>query len=201
MMSITGRILQSTVFGPHLELKRTISAKLGISIIQIKDEVSNLGNESSPHMLVYHFNFGWPLIDEGTTVIWEGKWKSRGSHVDDFIFNDNYDYKTCKPPLKEHNGAGESVAFIDIIPGPSGICECGIFNSKIPLKVYLRFKKEQLPWLTNWQHWGKKEYVTALEPGTNSPIGQSSARKNKTLLFIQPGETRVYELELEVLHE
>jgi hypothetical protein len=24
-----------------------------------------------------------------------------------------------------------------------------------------------MPWLINWQHWGKGEYVTALEPGTN----------------------------------
>ena len=51
---------------------------------------------------------------------------------------------------------------------------------------------------TNWQHWGRNEYVTALEPGTHPPIGQSTARKNHSLLFIQPGETRIYEIEMEV---
>lgn len=200
-MSITGRMLQSSVFGPHLELKRTISAQLGITKISIADEVTNLGNEPVPHMLLYHFNFGWPLIDEGTKIIWEGQWKSRGSKLDNLIFNAVSDIKTCKASIDEHNGNGESVAFIDIDPDSCGMCECAVYNPKIPLRVKLRFKKEQLPWLTNWQHWGKNEYVMALEPGTNPPVGQSTARKNNDLIFIRPGETKVYETELEVFTE
>lgn len=198
-MSITGRMLQSTVFGPQLELKRTIFASLWNPEIKIIDKVTNLGNVPVPHMLLYHFNFGWPLIDEETEIIWEGKWKSRGSRTDDLIFNFNNDYKKSKAPIDEHKGTGESVAFIDITSGPSGLCECAVHNRKISLKVRLRFKKEQLPWLTNWQHWGKNEYVTALEPGTHPPVGQAEARKNYTLLYIHPGETRTYEIEFAVL--
>ncbi len=63
----------------------------------------------------------------------------------------------------------------------------------------MRFRKDQLPWLTNWQHWGKGEYVTGLEPGTHPPIGQAKAREQNTLLFLEPGQTRTYDLELEVL--
>lgn len=200
-MSITGRMLQSAVFGPHVELKRTITAELGVPKIYIEDTVANLGNEPAPHMLLYHVNFGWPLIDEGTKLLWEGKWKSRGSNLDNLIFNAGNDIKTCKAPVEEHNGNGESVAFIDIDPDFSGICECAVYNATIPLGVKLRFKKEQLPWLTNWQHWGKNEYVTALEPGTHPPIGQSDARKEGSLIFIQPGETKAYEIELEVFME
>ena len=59
--------------------------------------------------------------------------------------------------------------------------------------------KKQLPWLTNWQHWGKGEYVTGLEPATNFPIGQVSARKEKSLIFLSPGETKKYKLELSIL--
>ncbi len=108
--------------------------------------------------------------------------------------------KTCSAPIDEHNGKGESVAFIDINPNPSGICKCGLNNEKIQLRVILSFKKKQMPWLTNWQHWGKNEYVTALEPGTHPPIGQSSARENNTLIFLTPGETRNYETELEFIN-
>jgi len=200
-MSITGRMLQCTMFGPQLELKRTISAILGTPKITIEDEVTNLGNESAPHMLLYHFNFGWPLIDKGTEISAPGEWKSRGRDADDAIFNSNNDYKKCNAPIDTHNKSGESVAFINIKPEPSGICECSISNHNIPLKVKLQFKKEQLPWLTNWQHWGKNEYVIGLEPGTHPPIGQSVSRQNQTLLFIHPGETRVYETVLEVFPE
>ncbi len=191
-MSITGRMLQSTVLGHHLELKRTISSKLGASEIHINDEVTNLGNVPSPHMFLYHFNFGWPLIDEGSKIGWSGTWRSRGEEGDNFIFHSANDFKTCRAPMPEHNAVGESCAFIDVAADASGICECFVSNPSIPLKVKLIFKKEQLPWLTNWQHWGRNEYVTALEPGTHPPVGQSAARKNQTLLFIQPGETRFY---------
>ena len=200
-MSITGRMLQYTMFGPQLELRRTISAILGSPKITIDDEVTNLGNESAPYMLLYHFNFGWPLIDEGTEISAPGEWKSRGRDADDAIFNSYNDYKICKAPIDAHSKGGESVAFIDIEPKPSGICECAITNHNIPLKVKLQFKKEQLPWLTNWQHWGKNEYVIGLEPGTHPPIGQSSARQDQTLLFIRPGETLVYKTVLEVFSE
>lgn len=195
-MRITGRIFQSTVFGPQLELRRTISAKLGESKIKIEDKVSNIGNEPAPHMLLYHFNFGWPLIDEGTRIIWNGEWSSRGNSTDDEIFKNDNDFKICRGPMAEHNGSGESVAFIDITPDFSGMCECGVYNPELPLALKLRFKKEQLPWLTNWQHWGRNEYVTALEPGTHPPIGQFASREDDTLLYIQPKETRIYEVEL-----
>jgi hypothetical protein len=102
-MSITGRVLQSTVFGPHLELRRTISAKLGQSIISVRDEVTNLGNTPAPHMLLYHFNFGWPLVDEGAEMIWEGSWKSRPGERDREIFSQGLDFKKCKPPLDSHS--------------------------------------------------------------------------------------------------
>lgn len=58
-----------------------------------------------------------------------------------------------------------------------------------------------MPWLTNWQHWGKGEYVTGLEPGTHPPIGQAKAREQEELIFLQPGETRAYNLEIEVLEK
>jgi hypothetical protein len=198
-MRMTGRMMQSTVFGPHLELRRSIEAELGTTKIIITDAVTNAGNEPAPHMLLYHINFGWPLIDEGTGIIWEGKWKSRGGNQDNLVFDAGKDFKTCKAPVGEHNGNGESVAFIDIDRDSSGTCECAVYNAGISLGVRIRFKKEQLPWLTNWQHWGRNEYVTALEPGTHPPIGQSAARKEGSLLFLQPGETREYNLELEVV--
>ena len=102
--------------------------------------------------------------------------------------------------MKEHNGNGEDAAFIDITADPSGACICGLYNERLNLAVVLQFKKSQLPWLINWQHWGEGEYVTGLEPATNPPIGQSKARAQNQLLFIAPGETKVYDLDIAVLN-
>ena len=65
----------------------------------------------------------------------------------------------------------------------------------------LKYKKKQLPWLSNWQHWGPGEYVTAFEPGTNPPIGQGHAREQKKLIQIAPGKSKTYDLEMTILTE
>lgn len=199
--SITGRMRESRVFGPNLELKRTISGTLGNPSIQIRDTVTNRANTQAPHMLLYHFNFGWPLVDEGTRLLWKGNWQAREGGINGDIFRDNYDFRTCPAPLETHRGTGEAVAFIDPAADANGYCVAGLFNDSLGLAVALRFQKSQLPWLTNWQHWGRGEYVTGIEPGTHPPIGQAKARKEETLIFLQPGESRAYEVELQVLTE
>jgi hypothetical protein len=198
-MRITGRMKQTQPFGPSLELKRTLSGTIGKAVIRIQDEVVNRGNTPAPHMLLYHFNFGWPLVDEGAAIIWEGEWQPGSGKEKARIFREGNDFRTCPAPLDEHRGGGEEVAFIKATADSSGQCTCGLYNSRIGLAVAVRFQKAQLPWLTNWQHWGKGEYVTGLEPGTNPPIGQAKARERQELIFLQPGESRRYDLELEVL--
>ncbi len=199
-MSITGRIKQFRIFGPNLELKRTISGTLGEASIRIQDEVTNRGNTPAPHMLLYHCNFGWPLVDKGTAIVWKGTWQSRETEENRKIFLEGNDFHRCPEPLEEHAGFGEEAAFINIEADDSGRCTCGLYNAGISLAVALKFSKKQLPWLTNWQHWGPGEYVTGLEPGTNPPIGQAKAREQQKLIYLKPGESKCYDLEFEVLH-
>ncbi len=195
-MSIIGRMYETQIFGPSLELIRTISGTLGQASIRIRDEVTNRGNSPAPHMLLYHLNFGWPLVDEGTQITWEGDWQSRDGAANNKIFNPGNNFRLCPAPMNSHSGSGEEVAFIDIRADEEGVCTSGLYNPNNKLFLTLRFKKEQLPWLSNWQHWARGEYVTGLESGTNPPIGQAKARETGQLIILQPGERRVYELEI-----
>ncbi len=197
-MSITGRIKQTQIFGPSLELKRTISGTLGQAFIKISDEVINRGNRAAPHMILYHCNFGWPLVDEGTDILWQGEWQSGNGNSNNKIFREGNDFLKCPAPMEEHNGSGEEAAFINVTADRSGRCVCGLYNAQLNLAVALRFSKKELPWLTNWQHWGNGEYVTGLEPGTNPPIGQAKARAQNQLTHIAPGESKTYNIEIEV---
>jgi hypothetical protein len=199
-MSITGRIKETKIFGPSLELRRTISGKLGEASITIHDEVINRGNSPAPHMILYHINFGWPLADEGTDLIWNGELQKREGYKNK-IFSEGNNYKKCPAPLEDHTGTGEEVGFIDIVADGNGDCICGIHNQQLGIAVSMKFRKEQLPWLTNWQHWGRGEYVTGIEPGTNPPIGQAKAREQNQLIEILPGERKIYDLKIEVLED
>ena len=194
-MSITGIIRESKIFGPALELRRTISATLGIPGFNIHDEISNRGNTPAPHMILYHCNFGWPLADKGSLLKWKGNMLTRDGN--DFPNGDAF--KTCPDTLVNHSGSGEEVAIVDIEASESGQCICGLHNPALELAVAIQFNKNELPWMTNWQHWGKGEYVTGLEPGSHPPIGQSNARENETLIFIAPGERIQYNLSFQAI--
>jgi hypothetical protein len=200
-MSITGVMRESKIFGPSLELRRTISGTLGESYLHIHDEVVNRGNTPAPHMLLYHFNFGWPVADEGAHILWKGAWKLPERDGDDRIFNDKNDFRKCPPPLDIHKGTGEAVAFIDIDVDTTGECVAGIYNEQLKVAVGLTFRKDQLKWLINWQHWGEGEYVTGIEPATHPPVGQARARRDNELIFIAPGQKRVYDVRIDVMHE
>lgn len=198
-MGITGIIKETQIFGPSLELRRTISGTLGKPVIGIHDEVINRGNQSAPHMILYHCNLGWPLVDEGASIIWKGEWTARDGSTNNRIFNINNNFRKCPAPLDMHLGNGEDVAIIDISPDRDGKCVCGVHNQKLQLALAIRFDKKQLPWLTNWQHWGKGEYVLGLEPGSHPPKGQAKAREDGDLIMIAPGDSRKYDLEIGLL--
>lgn len=200
-MSITGVVHETKIFGPSLALRRTVSGRLGKPVISIHDEVKNIGNTVTPHMLLYHCNLGWPLADEGADILWRGSWKSGGRDSDDRIFTNDSDFRKCQAPRDDHRAGGEAVAFIDPETDANGLSTCGLYNSNLGIALALRFSKSQLPCLTNWQHWGKGEYVTGLEPGTNPPSGQARARAENKLIFLEPGESRTYDLEFEIIHE
>jgi Domain of unknown function (DUF4432) len=198
--SITGLIKQVKIFGPNYQLKRTISGTLGHPYLQIHDEVMNIGNIDAPHMLLYHFNFGWPLADEGSEIFWKGKITKTRGNVNTKLFEKN-EGKILPNYLQEHTGVGEEVAFIDVEANPIGICETGIFNNNLGFGLRMLFDKTQLQWLTNWQHLAENEYVTGIEPGTNPPIGQAVAREEGTLIFLKPGEKKEYNLKLDIITE
>jgi len=198
-MSITAVVKESRVFGPSLELRRTISSTIGEPAVRICDVVTNLGNTPVPHMILYHCNFGWPLVDEGAEIIWKGKCASRGLDMDNAVFNSDRNFRKCSRPIDSHRAGGEACGFIDVTADKKGICTVGLHNRKLGLALVMRYPKNQLPCLSNWQHWGPGEYVTALEPGTNHPIGQAAARKQKKLIHIAPGKSRTYDIEMAVL--
>ncbi len=189
-MSITGVIKQTQIFGPSLELRRTISAILGKSSIHIHDEIINRGNQSAPHMLLYHCNLGWPLVDEGAKILLKGKKPD---------LSENNPIQSCPGTLESHNGSGEDAIFVNTASDIHGNCLSGIYNEDIGIALVLKYKKDQLPYTTNWQHWSKGEYVCGLEPGTNPPIGQAKARAENKLIFISPGEKKEYNLTFELL--
>ncbi|MEA2585131.1 MAG: hypothetical protein QOF33_3216, partial [Thermomicrobiales bacterium] len=64
-----GEVLQASVFGERLLLRRRVEARVGESRLMIHDEVENVGWDPTPHVYLYHVNIGFPVVDEGAELL------------------------------------------------------------------------------------------------------------------------------------
>lgn len=67
-ISISGAVRSSALFGRNIILKRTIKTQYGSSEIELTDVIQNEGFVSEKIIYLYHFNLGYPFLDEGTYI-------------------------------------------------------------------------------------------------------------------------------------
>ena len=72
---------QVALLGENLSLRRRIELRAGRPEIIITDRISNDGFVATPHMLLYHINVGWPLLDEWEKDVIEGRMPGLGGDV------------------------------------------------------------------------------------------------------------------------
>ena len=65
-----GEVLQAALFGEQLLLRRRVEADLGGVSLRITDTVTNVGPTACPHMMLYHCNVGFPVVDAGAELVY-----------------------------------------------------------------------------------------------------------------------------------
>ena len=194
-MSITGLVRTARMFGPNLQLRRTISSRLGEPVIDVHDEFLNRGNEPARHCWMLHLNFGWPLLDKGSRLVFRGDVQPRADSVK--WFTDPQRYKRVPSPVAGHRGGGEDVAFIDPPADEDGLCHVGIVNERLELGVEVIYPRRQFRRLVNWQHFGPGgEYVVGFEPLSGGMTGCGVPAGS-----LAPGQRRQYDCRLRVLSD
>lgn len=200
-MSVTGLLRYGRLFGPNLELRRTITSSLGANTIDVADVFYNAGNQPVPHAWLLHINFGYPLVDAGAEFCYDAKVVPLDNPVARERFRDADVYKKIPGPLQAHRGATEAVAYL--YPRPTdraGRTKVGIVNRKLGFGVAVRYSTREFPRCVNWQHWGPGEYVTALEPANGSVEGRAKDRAEGTLDSIEAGQRKTYQYQIAVVN-
>lgn len=67
-LEYSSRTYQAKPYAENLCLTRQIRMRMGDNTIYLHDRVENLGFSATPLMLIYHMNFGYPLLDEGAKL-------------------------------------------------------------------------------------------------------------------------------------
>lgn len=197
-MSISGLVEESRIFGENLRLTRTIRSRLGENRIRLTDVVENAGFTETPLMLLYHFNFGYPLLDEATRISFPSqKVVARDAGVP----LAGYDaWNAPDPAYTERVYYHEEMA-----ADANGRLAVTIHNPHFPLpggerplSVRLTWQQSQLPKLVQWKMPGAGVHVLGIEPANCLVEGRAAERERGTLQTLAPGETRTFELELKI---
>lgn len=200
-LSVSGTVREATVFGEYLELRRQISTRLGSRSLTIEDEVENLGGKASDHMILYHINLGFPVVDDGAVLLAP---TLSATPRDNDARDGAESYAHLQAP---ENGYREKVYFHTLAPSPEGSVTCAVANRAAAngcgdsqgLGVYCRYSPAELPRFTEWKMMDSGTYVLGMEPANCSVMGRAKERESGTLARLQPGETRTYRLEIGVL--
>ena len=198
-MKARGRIRESAVFAENITLTREIETRLGENRLIIRDCIENCGFDSQPLMLLYHCNFGYPLLDKETRLILPDNTATRARDTDAAKGLGSWD-RFDEP----QHGYREQVFYHDFTPQADGMVTVKLYNRNLGesgLGIYMKFNKNQLPYFIEWKQVGEGDYVVGLEPATWYPEGRGEARKRGELKLLEPGASKEVEIEIGILEQ
>ena len=190
-IKISGEMREAELFGNNMTLRRTIETLYGEKTIKITDEIENLSYCSQPMMILYHFNLGYPLLDEDARIILPTK---EVRPRDEAARNEADMWNFMAPPI-EHEP--ERVYLHELAADADGNTFACLVNEKIQIGVKIAFNKKYLPHFIQWKSLGAGDYAMGLEP-TNSNVYGLSYEKDK-VHTIQPFQKEVIELEITIM--
>ena len=192
-ITVQGKARESSVFGENMTLTRKITTSLGSSSLKVHDVIENEGFKEQPLMVLYHCNFGYPIVspDSHITISEPYTVKAR---------DEEGEVDKCLVMEEPRTGYNEQV-FIHTVDPSRGSCTVKIFNEALKLGVYVKYNPLQLPYMSEWKVMDCDEYVVGIEPSTWTVFGREEARKRNELLFLKPGEKKERDLELVVIDE
>jgi hypothetical protein len=193
---ISGQVRESWVFGFNLRMTRKIMARLGENRLRVEDAFENLGCEPAPLMLLYHCNFGFPIVAEGSELIMDGSVEPRDSEAEKGI--DTYNRFERPQP-----GYAEQVFYHKVRGDEDGYATAAIVNRWLNggegLAAYIRWRQAELPELIEWKQMGVVDYAAGVEPANCYPEGRAREAERGTLRILEPGEVVHTELEFGTL--
>ena len=191
---VTGVIDEARLFFNKLRMTTTYTTRAGQPGMTITDTITNISAEPGELELLYHTNFGLPLVGPGAKVVLP----VRKMAPRDAAGAGNLDQWDTYGP--ETPGAPEAVFFFELAADAAGATQATLRDAAGNQGVTLRFNKSQLPYFTLWKNRqaAVDGYVTGLEPAINFPNARSFEKEQGRVAVLAPGESRSFELSLEV---
>jgi len=184
-LRLRGRVDEFMFYGPKLELWTEISLQPNSTSFFVQDTIVNRGGADQEFEVIYHVNFGAPLLEAGAEFVGAvQRMRPMNEHAAQAI--DQYSrYLGPTPKFIEQ------VYCLTPLAGPDGTTTVLLKNAAADRGVSISYSLAQLPCFTLWKNTSLEAdgYVTGLEPGTNFPNDRGTEREAGRLGKLQPGQS------------
>ena len=195
-ITVLGIVDETMMFGPALRLTTAISTELGSNSLTINDQVTNLNDTPAETQLLYHCNYGAPILEEGSSLVAPFK---TVSPRDPRAQEDLKTYNQFRAPTP---GYVEQVYFYELTGKRGGKRETAVLlkNADSSMGSSMHFSLKQMPCFSLWKNTAATPngYVTGLEPATNYPNPKRFERDAGRVVTLDGGQSCHYDMTIAV---
>jgi hypothetical protein len=191
---LRGRVDERMFYGPKLELWTEVSTEPGSNSFRIEDKLTNYGAYEQEFQLIYHANYGPPLLEEGSRLVAAVKEvRPFNAHAARALSA----FSEYAAPMK---GFIEQVYGLTLFADQQQRTTVMLHNAGRDKAVTMAWDVTQAPYFTLWKNTTAVEegYVTGLEPGTGFPANRSVERKAGRVPKLGPRESRSFALDVAI---
>lgn len=190
-IAIRGRVSERMFYGPKLDMQTEVSIAPGEDAFRITDSVKNSGAFDQEFQLIYHANYGQPLLNAGSKLLAATK---SVTPMNDHAAKSVADYATYKGPTK---GFVEEVFLMEPLSDKDGKTVALLSNATGDKGTSLTWSVSELPYLTQWKNTAAEAdgYVTGIEPATGYPFNRRVERHFGRVPKLAPNQTRTFTLD------
>ncbi len=176
-VTVSGTVRETALFGHVLELRRRISVSVSGASVTVHDEIRNLTPRPEEYMMIYHCNFGYPMLSETARLVLPE------------------DRETVPRTEFAKTGLGRELTFCSPVDGEEervffqemrSDFTARLENPAVGIGMTMKWSGDTLPILTQWRSMASGDYVLGLEPTNCFIMGRHDERENGTLPVIAP---------------
>ncbi len=194
VVRVRGEVRERSVFGPKLDLTTELAVEPGTTRIELTDTVTNRGGVAQDFQLLYHTNFGPPLLGEGSRLLAP---LDSVQPIDAHAAEGIDAFSRCGPPQP---GFTEQVYLARPRADETGRSVAALVDPTEERAVSVEVATEVLPCFTFWKYTAAEAdgYVVGLEPGTSFPFPRNVERGQGRVPRLDPGASCRFPLAYEV---
>lgn len=177
--------IESMAMRGALRLRRKFRLPVWGTSISISDQVLNVGHSHISHMMLYHFNIGYPLAAPGTRIA-----VKNGTEV----WNSSSGNPLAEFPSPQD--ASESEISVFKLSGSSAITQ--IQSDAFGYGMDVKLDTATLPYVQLLRMTSPGLYGIGIEPCPTKGRSRTAARELDELTILKPNEARDYSIDIQL---